>query len=134
MIAEDIVAYAQLRLVEMTKNDVLEITNRHKVDALLDQRAHAPGTEEGRMASPERDERENYDSNINSVKVSGNIKDRASSFKGLVDLKIEQADLLDSDDLENDQYEGLMRDLGHQRSTERLVKNSAEQYKKAIGS
>ena len=105
VIAEDIIAYAQLRLVEMTKNDVLELTHKHKVDALFDQigPTQGAGGEEGRLGSLEREERENYESGLNTTGQGfGGKKNRESSFKGLVDLKIDQADLLDSDDLEND--------------------------------
>ena len=37
MVAEDIIAYAQLRLAEMSKSDAVEFLNRNHVANLFDQ-------------------------------------------------------------------------------------------------
>jgi len=131
VVAEDIVAYMQLRLAEMTKNDAVEYASRPTASALLDPWEPAPRSDEPRLKGTDPAQQDPNAART-SPTAARNYRERANSFKGLEGLQIDQGDLLDSDDLENDHRNSLVLDLGPVRSTERKTKSSADQYRKAI--
>ena len=93
VIAEEIISYMQLRLAEMTKNDQIEYTRRLAVTNQFDQLQR--GKERGSL-----------DDTLGVGDLQNRQFDQNESFAGLADLKINDSELLDSQDLDRDDSEG----------------------------
>jgi len=137
VVAEDIIAYTQLRLAEMTKNDQIEYTNSNHVTNWLDQLEQDgknKKSESGQFhGTIEGDEGEGGQSGSKSM--ANQQKDGRGSFKGLAGLRISHADLLDSQDLEQDEGNSFIGGLGQTRVGEKNKDlSSAERYKRGITS
>ena len=135
-IAEDIIAYSQLRLAEMTKNGYVEFHARAK-------HLYEKSNAEAKIRMNSVDTEEDNDplhlhldlahaADKSPMNQPSYQRQASSTFKGLQDMQMKQEELLDSFDLgEND---SIMNGLGQTRITgEKLTASSpAETYAKDI--
>ena len=136
VIAEDIIAYAQLRLAEMTKNDQIEFVNSSHVNNLFDQLDQDNKNKKSWNDKPlDTTDGEDGEGGRDASKNLGNHQGGArGSFKGLQELHISHADLLDSQDLDhNETFNSVIGGLGQARVGEKNKDlTTAERHKKGI--
>ena len=102
-IAEEIISYMQLRLAEMTKNDQIEYTRRLAVSNQFDQL----------QRGKDNYLRNSFDDSLGEIDLQNQQKDQNASFTGLADLKINDSELLDSQDLDREDTHGnIIQGLG----------------------
>ena len=128
-VAEDIMAYVQLKLVEMTKNGNAEFLSRNYATQFLDKLDHKNNEQSSLLAShsgflhSDHEEESKPDATVH--------KPRTNSFKGLQDMVLAPRDMLDSFDLEDNSE--LMNEIGQTKIAEKLKDlTSAERYSKQI--
>lgn len=128
-IAEDIVAYAQLRIAEMTKNDQVEFLHRNHVVTLFDKLGDQRAASQHSSLLSSQEEEVNRQEDLRNQEMG---MFRTGSFKGLQELQINRADLLDSQDL--DEEEEVMDGLGNGKMAAEKMKDltCAERYSKTI--